>query len=84
MFMEEFQHGGPHVHFLAFIIFNLIGIAILHYVFKWLIGLLSRHTHVRREEWENTFKFMPVLLGMQLGIKLTKNILNLPQFARHI
>lgn len=84
MLMEEFEHGGPHVHFIAFILFNIIGIAILHYLFKGLIHLLTKYTKVRREDWESTFKFMPILLGMQLGIKLTKNILNLPKFVRHI
>ena len=84
MLMEEFQHGGPHVHFLAFILFNILGIVILHYVFKGLIHLLTRYTHVRREDWESTFRFMPVLLGMQLGIQLTKDILDLPGFVRHI
>ena len=84
MLMEEFKNGGPHVHFLAFILFNIIGIVILHYVFKWLIRLLTKYTHVRKDDWESTFKFMPVLLGMQLGIKLTKNILDLPKFVRHI
>lgn len=84
MLMEEFQHGGPHVHFLAFILFNILGIVILHYVFKGLIHLLTRYTHVRREDWESTFRFMPVLLGMQLGIQLIKDILDLPGFVRHI
>ena len=42
--MEEFKNGGPHVHMMAFILFNILGIALLHYVFKGLIAFLSKHT----------------------------------------
>jgi small-conductance mechanosensitive channel len=84
LLMEEFKNGGPHVHFVAFILFNILGILVLHYVFRWLIDFLSKHTRGSREAWAGAFRFLPVLLGMQLGIKLTKDILDLPKFVRHI
>lgn len=83
LLLEEFKNGGPHVHFMAFILFNILGIVILRYVFKWLVGFLARHTRGGRDAWERAFRFMPVLLGMQLGIKLTKDALDLPRFVRH-
>ena len=78
------ERGAPHVHFVAFILFNILGILVLHYVFRWLIDFLSKHTRGSREAWAGAFRFLPVLLGMQLGIKLTKDILDLPKFVRHI
>lgn len=46
-FSFELEHGGPHVHFLAFILFIIIGIAILHGVFRVVIEVLSRVTKIR-------------------------------------
>lgn len=83
MLMEEFKNGGPHVHMMAFILFNIVGIVLLHYVFKGLIAFFSKHTRGSKEAWESTFRFLPVLLGMMLGSSLTKNILDLPTFVRH-
>ena len=83
-FTYELEHGGPHVHFLAFILFIIIGIAILHGVFRGVIEVLSRVTKVPRDSWRNVFRFMPTLLGILLGIRLTKDILNLPDFVQHI
>ena len=83
-FTYELDHGGPHVHFLAFILFIIIGIAILHGVFRGVIEVLSRVTKVPRDSWRNVFRFMPTLLGILLGIRLTKDILNLPDFVQHI
>ena len=84
MMSREIEHGGPHVHMLAFFLFIGIGIFILHWVFRGLIELLCRVTPVRRESWRNTFRFMPTLLGILLGIQLTKGILNLPDFVQNI
>lgn len=30
----EIQYGGPHVHLVVFIICQIIGIILLHYVFR--------------------------------------------------
>lgn len=83
-FSFELEHGGPHVHFLAFILFIIIGIAILHGVFRVVIEVLSRVTKVPRNSWRNIFRFMPTLLGILMGIQLTKDILNLPDFVQNI
>ncbi len=79
----ELEHGGPHVHFLAFILFVIIGILILHGLFRLLIEALCRVTHVSRTSWRSVFRFMPTLLGILLGIQLTKDILNLPGFVQN-
>lgn len=63
-FSYEMEYGGPHVHFLAFILFIIIGIAILHGVFRVVIEVLSRVTKVPRDSWRNIFRFMPTLLGI--------------------
>jgi small-conductance mechanosensitive channel len=83
-FSFELEHGGPHVHFLAFLLFIFIGIVILHGVFRIVIEVLSRVTKVPRDSWRNIFRFMPTLLGILLGIQLTKDILNLPDFVQNI
>lgn len=78
----ELEHGGPHIHFLAFLLFIVLGIFILHGLFRLLIELLCRMTHVSRDTWRSVFRFMPTLLGILLGIQLTKDILNLPAFVQ--
>jgi hypothetical protein len=32
----ELEHGGPHVHFVALILFILLGIVVLHGIFRLL------------------------------------------------
>ena len=61
-FSFELEHGGPHVHFLAFLLFIFIGIVILHGVFRIVIEVLSRVTKIPRDSWRNIFRFMPTLL----------------------
>ena len=73
-FSFELEHGGPHVHFLAFLLFIFIGIVILHGVFRIVIEVLSCVTKIPRDSWRNIFRFMPTLLG----------ILNLPDFVQNI
>ena len=84
MVTHELEHGGPHVHFAALIIFIIIGIIILHLIFHGVIVLLSRVTKVSRESWRSIFRFMPTLLGIQLGIQLTKDILDQPPFVKQM
>lgn len=83
-FSFELEHGGPHVHFLAFLLFIFIGIVILHGVFRIVIEVLSRVTKIPRDSWRNIFRFMPTLLGILMGIQLTKDILNLPDVVQNI
>ena len=70
---SEMEHGGPHVHFAGFILFILMGIGMFHLFFRCLIELLCRITRISRENWHRTFRFIPTLLGIQLGIQLTKH-----------
>ena len=79
----ELKYGGPHIHFLAFILFIIIGILIFHGLFRLLIEALCRVTHVSRANWRSIFRFMPTLLGILLGIQLTKDILNLPEVVQN-
>ena len=66
-FSFELEHGGPHVHFLAFVLFIIIGIAILHGVFRVVIEVLSRVTKISRDSWRNIFRFMPNPAGHPHG-----------------
>lgn len=81
---SELEHGGPHVHFAGFILFILMGIGIFHLFFRCLIELLCRITRISRENWHRTFRFIPTLLGIQLGIQLTKHLLSIPDFLQNI
>ena len=84
MLTDELEHGGPHVHFIAFILFLLLGILILHFAFRLLIEGLCRITKVSRASWRSVFRFMPTLLGLLWGIKATESILDLPDFLKSI
>lgn len=81
---SELEHGGPHVHFAGFILFILMGIGMFHLFFRGLIELLCRITRISRENWHRTFRFIPTLLGIQLGIQLTKHLLSIPDFLQNI
>lgn len=80
----ELEHGGPHVHFAAFILFNILGVVLLHFLFRIAIALLSRYTRYKEDTWRNAFRFMPTLMGLQLGSKFTQNFLSLPWFINEI
>ena len=80
----ELEHGGPHVHFAAMILFIIIGIFVLHGIFRLFIEVLCRVTKVPRDSWRNIFRFMPTLLGILMGIQMAKNILNLPPFVQEM
>ncbi len=84
MMKMELEHGGPHVHFVALILFILLGIIVLHGIFRLLIEVLCRVTKVPRESWRSVFRFMPTLLGILMGIQMTKDILNLPPFVQEM
>ena len=81
---SEMEHGGPHVHFAGFILFILMGIGMFHLFFRCLIELLCCITRISRENWHRTFRFIPTLLGIQLGIQLTKHLLSIPDFLQNI
>lgn len=84
MLKFELEHGGPHVHFAAMILFIIIGIFVLHGIFRLFIEVLCRVTKVPRDSWRNIFRFMPTLLGILMGIQMAKNILNLPPFVQEM
>ena len=47
--------------------------------------LPDRHRSAEpRDSWRNIFRFMPTLLGILMGIQLTKDILNLPDVVQNI
>lgn len=81
---NELKHGGPHVHFLAFIFFNLLGILLFHFVFRFLIVILVKITHIKEKTWKSTFRFMPTLVGMLAGSRMAKDFLNVPWFIKEL
>lgn len=45
----EIQYGGPHVHLAVFIICQIIGIILLHYVFRIITYLINRYTQLPQD-----------------------------------
>ena len=51
----EIQYGGPHVHLVVFIICQIIGIILLHYVFRIITYLINRYTHLPQDILKHQF-----------------------------
>ena len=82
--VREIEHGGPHIHFIAFILFEILGVLAFHWLFRILIPLLARITRTRRDSWRSTFKFMDVCLGLMVGCQCTKYLVNVPWFITNL
>ena len=54
---NELKHGGPHVHFLAFIFFNLLGILLFHFVFRIFDRNLGKNHPYQGKDVE---KYLPL------------------------
>ncbi|EEX68273.1 hypothetical protein MITSMUL_05276 [Mitsuokella multacida DSM 20544] len=51
----EIQYGGPHVHLAVFIICQIIGIILLHYVFRIITYLINRYTQLPQDILKHQF-----------------------------
>ncbi|WP_270399706.1 hypothetical protein [Mitsuokella multacida] len=51
----EIQYGGPHVHLVVFIICQIIGIILLHYVFRIITYLINRYTQLPQDILKHQF-----------------------------
>lgn len=51
----EIQYGGPHVHLAVFIIYQIIGILLLHYVFRIITYLINRYTQLPQDILKHQF-----------------------------
>lgn len=51
----EIQYGGPHVHLAVFIICQIIGIILLHYVFCIITYLINRYTQLPQDILKHQF-----------------------------
>lgn len=78
----EIQYGGPHVHLAVFIICQIIGIILLHYVFRIVTYLINRHTKLPQDILEHITRFMPTMVGMCCGIAVADNIMDLPDIVK--
>lgn len=81
---DELQHGGPHIHFIAFIIFLVFSVVAWHFVFRGIIEILCRITKIKRTTWRETFRLMSTLIGLLSGIQLTQVSLNIPTFVHQL
>ncbi|WP_270380606.1 hypothetical protein [Mitsuokella multacida] len=51
----EIQYSGPHVHLAVFIICQIIGIILLHYVFRIITYLINRYTQLPQDILKHQF-----------------------------
>ena len=51
----EIQYGGPHVHLVVFIICQIIGIILLHCVFRIITYLINRYTQLPQDILKHQF-----------------------------
>ena len=51
----ELQYGGPHGHLVVFIICQIIGIILLHYVFRIITYLINRYTQLPQDILKHQF-----------------------------
>lgn len=51
----EIQYGGPHVHLAVFISCQIIGIILLHYVFRIITYLINRYTQLPQDILKHQF-----------------------------
>ena len=78
----EIQYGGPHVHLAVFIICQIIGIILLHYVFRIVTYMLNRYTKLPQDILDHITRFMPTMVGMCCGIAVADNIMDLPDIVK--
>ncbi len=79
-FLDHLKHGGPYLTTITVITTQLLSILILYFLFRMLITLVADHTRIPRQYLVRVIRFMPVCLGLLLGIKITEEMFTLPDF----
>ena len=80
--LDLLQHGGPKVTAAIFLIAQILGIILLHYVFHGLVYLISRYTKVPPRVLAHVVRFMPFMIGICVGIYAAKSFVDLPDFIQ--
>ncbi|MCF0154836.1 MAG: mechanosensitive ion channel family protein [Veillonella sp.] len=80
---EELEHGGPHVNTVEFFALIIAGIIFSHFLFKFLIYLVSKFTKINDKTLSRVVRGIPPLMGIVIGIGWTTSVLSLraPDFV---
>lgn len=71
-------NGGFKVHLVVCIISLALGIIILRWVFSKLLAIIARKTNISHSLLQQTFKGIPTLLGIIIGLYVAMEILIIP------
>ncbi|SFL93509.1 mechanosensitive ion channel family protein [Pelosinus propionicus] len=72
------QNGGFKTHLIVFLISLALGIVILRVVFSKLLKIIARKTKISHSLLQQTFKGIPTLLGILIGLYAVMEILTIP------
>ena len=78
---HELMYGGPHVNTVEFFLFIIAGIIFNHFLFKLIVKIASRFSHVNQDILARVIRWIPPLLGIVLGIDLSTQFLRAPDFV---
>lgn len=81
--VSTIQHGGPRLTLAVFILAQVLGIVVLHYVFRALVSILSRHTEIPPHVLAHVVRFMPFMTGICTGIYAMRYFMELPEFIEN-
>ncbi|MBU2699361.1 small-conductance mechanosensitive channel [Sporomusaceae bacterium BoRhaA] len=71
-------NGGFKMHLVVFFISLTLGIILLRFVFSKLLKMIARQTDISYSLLQQTFRGMPTLLGMLIGLYAVMEILIIP------
>lgn len=77
------QHGGPRLTAAIFFVALVLGIVVLHYVFRGLVHILSRYTKIPVYILRHVVRFMPFMTGICAGIYAADSFMELPDFVEN-
>jgi Small-conductance mechanosensitive channel len=81
-------NGGVKTHLAVFVICLVLGIIILQWAFTKILKVIAKKTNVSYSLLQQTFRGIPTLLGILIGIYVAMEILAIPprplQFLQHL
>ncbi len=75
---SRIANGGPKTHLVIFFISLALGIIILRLVFSKLLKIIARKANISYPLLEQTFRGIPTLLGILIGLYAAMEILTIP------
>lgn len=76
--VNRIMNGGFKTHLAVYIASLALGIIIIQFVFYRMLKLFARKTNVSYSLLEQTFKGIPTLLGMLIGLYASMEFLTIP------